>query len=89
MARKFVFSGKVQGVGFRATSVRCAQGLFVQGYVRNLADGRVEMVADGNEEHVDELVRRIRNQMGLHIQSFEVVEIPAQNLEGFSIAYDS
>jgi acylphosphatase len=53
-------SGRVQGVGFRAFTQGAARRLKVVGFVRNLADGRVEMVAEGPEADVDTLVARVR-----------------------------
>ena len=53
--RSFV-SGRVQGVFYRATCVRKAESLGVTGYARNLSDGRVEVLACGDEAAVDELV---------------------------------
>ena len=44
------YEGRVQGVGFRYTARRIAAGFDVAGYVRNLADGRVELVASGDDE---------------------------------------
>ncbi len=46
------FSGRVQGVGFRATVRQLACGYEVTGTVRNLEDGRVELVAEGREEEL-------------------------------------
>ena len=48
MTRRFMVSGVVQGVGFRWFVVRKARGLGLTGYVRNLSDGRLEVVADGS-----------------------------------------
>ena len=45
--RRVYFSGRVQGVGFRFTCQSLARGFEVAGYVRNLPDGRVELVAEG------------------------------------------
>ena len=46
------YSGRVQGVGFRYTAKRTAAGFEVIGIVRNLPDGRVELVAEGGEEEL-------------------------------------
>jgi acylphosphatase len=52
IARKFLVSGRVQGVGFRFFAQRAAARHQVRGYVRNLDDGRVEAVAQGPAEQV-------------------------------------
>ena len=52
-ARKFTISGIVQGVGFRFFVQRSAARHQVLGYVQNLADGRVEAFAEGNEKAVE------------------------------------
>lgn len=49
-------SGKVQGVYFRATTRDKAQNVGVDGWVRNLPDGRVEAVFEGNQEPVESMV---------------------------------
>ena len=50
MTRRYVVAGLVQGVGFRWFVARHARGLGLAGYARNLADGRVEVVAAGSDE---------------------------------------
>ncbi len=55
VARKFTISGEVQGVGYRFFAQRVAAQHQVVGYVRNLADGRVEVVAEGSREDVEAL----------------------------------
>ncbi len=52
VARKFLVSGLVQGVGYRYFTQRAAARHQVRGYVRNLADGRVEALAQGDERAV-------------------------------------
>ena len=47
-----LFSGRVQGVGFRYTACRIAESFKVTGCVRNLADGNVEVVAEGREQEL-------------------------------------
>ena len=54
-AIRFLVSGKVQGVCFRATTQEQARRLGLRGYVRNLRDGRVEVVAAGANEALDAL----------------------------------
>jgi acylphosphatase len=53
VARKFIISGLVQGVGFRFFTQRAAARHQVRGYVRNLTDGRVETLAEGSEKAVE------------------------------------
>ncbi len=53
VARKFFVSGEVQGVGFRFFTQRVAARHQVKGYVRNLADGRVEALAQGTAAAVE------------------------------------
>jgi acylphosphatase len=52
--------GVVQGVFFRANTRRVAQSMDLTGWVRNLSDGRVEILAEGPEERVDDFVRWCR-----------------------------
>lgn len=54
IARRFFISGEVQGVGFRYFAQRSAARHQVRGYVRNLNDGRVEVLAQGSEKAVRE-----------------------------------
>jgi acylphosphatase len=59
-ARRFLVSGRVQGVGFRAFARRAASRLGVVGYARNLADGRVEVLAIGADPALAELEAVLR-----------------------------
>jgi len=54
-ARRFLVSGKVQGVFFRASAARMADQLGLRGYARNLPDGRVEVLAVGNATSLEAL----------------------------------
>ena len=65
--RTIFFSGRVQGVGFRWTTERCLEGLTLQGYVRNLPDGRVELVLEGLPDHIDEGLARVHVALACHI----------------------
>jgi acylphosphatase len=57
--RVFV-TGKVQNIGFRDWAVRTAQGLGVTGWVRNLRDGRVELLVAGEDEAAQALIEACR-----------------------------
>ncbi|SDQ95909.1 acylphosphatase [Pseudoxanthomonas sp. CF125] len=59
-ASRFWVSGKVQGVFFRASTRQQALRLGLSGSVRNLADGRVEVIAAGDEESLETLARWLR-----------------------------
>jgi len=80
--RTVFFSGEVQGVGFRATTCRLVAGqgppgLALTGYVRNLPDGRVELVAEGMPEQIDALVRDLKDYFGDMIEEAASTTAPA------------
>ena len=59
---RVVFSGRVQGVGFRYAVCRAAESFTVVGYVRNLSDGCVEVVAEGVEQELVAFFHRIKDE---------------------------
>jgi acylphosphatase len=59
-SRRFLISGRVQGVGFRYFAQRVAQELGVAGWARNLADGRVEVHGTGRAADLDHFEARLR-----------------------------
>jgi acylphosphatase len=59
-ALRAIVSGRVQGVMFRAFVTRRAAALDVTGYTRNLADGTVEVVAEGRRQDLEALVEKLR-----------------------------
>lgn len=74
--REVYFSGRVQGVGFRYTAVKVAAKLDVTGFVRNLPDGRVRLIAEGPQEAIDRLLQGIQNGMGGNIRNTEISDAP-------------
>jgi len=58
---RVLYSGHVQGIGFRYTAKAVASGFEVTGTVRNLADGRVELIAEGARGELDEFRHGIRD----------------------------
>ena len=71
------FSGTVQGVGFRFTTVRVAEGYDVTGYVRNLPDGRVEVLVEGRDEEIDAFLAELQRRMGHYIRQVTQQSAPA------------
>ncbi len=63
------YSGNVQGIGFRYTVRRVAATLGVGGWVKNLFDSRVELVAEGDEATLQELLDEIRKVLGSYINN--------------------
>ncbi len=57
-----MFSGEVQGVGFRYTAVHLADELGLAGWVTNLSDGRVELCAQGARAVCQEFVQRLKRK---------------------------
>jgi len=76
LAKRIVFAGRVQGVGFRYTSLRIAKGYELTGHVRNLADGTVEMVAQGSSKEIDDCLREIQAYFGDYIRECTIKGIP-------------
>ncbi len=84
--RTVLFSGEVQGVGFRAAACRLVAGRPVTGFVRNLPDGRVELVAESTPHHLDALITDLRNHFGLMIEEVDSTMTPATDeFIGFGI----
>jgi len=75
--RTSTFSGHVQGVGFRYTAREAAEGFGVTGYVRNLPDGKVELVAEGEEKEIVALLEEIGRRMVGFIRKRTDEEAPA------------
>ena len=61
------YVGTVQGVGFRYTTRSFAVELTLSGWVRNLADGRVEIMVEGTQDDIDKLCQRLEEQFEGHI----------------------
>lgn len=87
VAKRFVVSGRVQGVGFRYFVQDHAAVEGVHGFVRNLGDGRVEAVIEGDDESVRRVERAIRRgPPAARVEHVEVHDVPASGrATGFSI----
>ena len=71
------FSGHVQGVGFRYTVKNIALRHDVCGYVRNLPDGRVELVMEGPDSEMEELVNEVCDRMIGYVKKVDANLFPA------------
>lgn len=72
---RVIYSGRVQGVGFRAACVELSRRTVVVGFVRNCDDGTVELEAEGAQRHVDDFLDAVRSRMGGFIANAKRVEI--------------
>jgi acylphosphatase len=87
VARRFVVSGRVQGVGFRWFARDAATREGVGGWVRNLADGRVEALVQGDAEAVTRVERALRSgPRGARVDAVQVdIEEPVGRYAEFEI----
>ncbi len=69
------FSGHVQGVGFRWSTHRIASRLPVSGFVRNLPDGRVEVVISGTPDSIQSLIDGLHERFGNGIANVERLKV--------------
>lgn len=77
-----VFSGIVQGVGFRYTAVQIAHKLNLTGFVRNVAFGNVEVEVQGDREAIDEFLKEIlKKRTFIHVYDYSLKKIPLKEGE--------
>lgn len=86
--RSVVYSGRVQGVGFRYTTRSIARRHAVAGYVRNLPDGTVELVAEGEPRELDAFLREVRDHFDGQIRDEKCdVQAASGEFTGFEIRH--
>jgi len=84
--QRVYYSGRVQGVGFRMTASRIASGYRVGGTVRNLPDGQVELVIEGEEPEVENVLQDIREAMAGYIADERAESLPlGEPFSGFRV----
>ena len=88
---KAIYEGRVQGVGFRMTAKRLASGFATSGFVRNLPDGRVELVAEGEADVVASFLREVLREFGDMIHDDQIDQEPPMGEVSrvFTIHYDA
>ena len=77
---KILIDGFVQMVGYRSFTSRYANSLQLKGYVRNLYSGEVEVVVEGEEDKIEELIRYLRR--GPHSARVDKVEVKWEEYQG-------
>jgi acylphosphatase len=84
--REVHFSGHVQGVGFRQTTATLARQFAVTGFVKNLPDGRVQLIVEGQPQEIESFLAAIRKEMEKNINKTEEKTSPATGeFQGFEI----
>lgn len=83
--KHFIFTGRVQGVGFRYQATRIARGLGLTGTVCNLWDGSVELEAQGEEVRIWDLVSALHHEPYIDIEDMEVEDRPLKEERGFQM----
>lgn len=87
-ARRVIYRGRVQGVGFRYTAHHIAQRYAVTGYVKNLRDGNVELVVEGAATEIQRVLAEIAAEMAGNIDTADVqAETASGNYPSFEIAF--
>ena len=82
------FCGRVQGVGFRYTTVRIAADFTVTGHVQNLPDGQVLVVAEGRPDELDRFLDRLKTEMATYVRDAHVTTSPASGeFDSFNVKY--
>jgi acylphosphatase len=77
IARHIIFTGRVQGVGFRFTARRAAERRQLTGFVRNMPNGSVEMLAQGRPGDVDDCIQDIKGYFSGYIKETSIRVIPS------------
>ncbi len=87
-AKHIIFTGRVQGVGFRFTAYNLANRHSLTGIVRNLPNGTVEMLIQGNPNDIDHCIRDIQDSFAGFITEAIIKEVPYDpQLEEFKITF--
>ena len=87
-AKLVIFKGHVQGVGFRYTARGIARQYRVGGYVRNLPDGTVEMLVQGEPTEIENCIQDVQQEFGGYIRDSQIEPAPYNpRYAAFEITY--
>ncbi len=73
--KHIIFIGQVQGIGFRFTAFRIANGYKLSGFVRNSPNGTVEMLAQGSSDDIVNCIRDIEDAFSGYIRETKIEEV--------------
>lgn len=83
-----IVTGRVQDVGFRHFTVRCANDLGLRGWVKNMPDGGVETMIQGQDDDVEEMIRLLKRGPGSAIVTdLKIEEAESEELSGFTVRF--
>jgi acylphosphatase len=85
VAKRVLYAGRVQGVGFRYTTQRLAAGRPVAGSVRNLPTGDVELVVEGDDSEVAAFLAAVAERLAPYMMGCDVSDVAVAGREGFRI----
>jgi acylphosphatase len=86
--KRIHFRGDVQGVGFRYTACRVANGFAITGYVKNLSDGSVECIAEGEAAEIAAFLEQLQETMSGYIRQTTQEQAPATGRwDSFGVGY--
>jgi len=87
VGKRICYSGRVQGVGFRYTAQHLAAGYDVAGFVRNLPNGDVELVVEGEADVVDRFLAAVAARLADNIVRTTVADESPSGRQGFHIRH--
>jgi len=88
IAKHIIFTGQVQGIGFRFTALSAANRRGLTGFVRNLPDGSVEMLAQGSSGDIDDYIRDLQEYFAGYIRETKFEDVLfSPHLKNFKITY--
>lgn len=87
VCKRVLYSGRVQGVGFRYTAQGLAADYPIAGYVRNLPSGEVELVAEGEDSVVEAFLAAVAQRMAGYITNTTVQDAAPSGQRGFRIRH--
>jgi acylphosphatase len=83
--KRVIYTGQVQGVGFRYTTRRLAAGFAIAGYVRNQPNGSVEVVVEGEPGEIDRFLEALGQRMAGYVADRTIHDEQACGQRGFTI----